>query len=119
MIALLQYFQKVDAVLRTFSASVNTAGEWTPGTTTDTDIRILRPQPALGGELLWMPESDRKSAHFFTWTESFISIHDSTERVDSDQIIYNGHVHTVVKSEDWEAGRFREITMRRLPGVTP
>jgi hypothetical protein len=117
--SLLNYFPKVPAVLRTFGPSVNTGGVWARGTGTDTDIYILHPQPAYGGELVWLPENDRKEAHFFAWTDSDIEIHDCVERQDADQIIYNGRVYLVVKSEDWEAGAFREIVMRLLPGVSP
>lgn len=117
--SMMRYFPKVAAILRTFEASENTGGIWAPGDPTDTDIQILRPQPALGGELLWLPENDRKEAHYFVWTDSDIEIHDSNERQDADQIIYNGRVHLVVKSEDWEAGGYREIVMRLLPGVSP
>lgn len=116
---MLKYFPKVAAVLRTFGVSTNLAGKWSAGPATDSDVLILRPQPAVGADLLWMPENDRKLAHFYTWTESPIDIHDCTDRVDADRIIYKGRVHLIVKSEDWEAGEFREILMRQLPGVTP
>lgn len=117
--SLLQHFPKLPAVLRTFGTSVNTNGIWAPSTTTDTDILILPKQPAVGDELLWLPENDRKRSHFYTWTDTPIEIHDCTERKDADWIIYSGRAYMIVKAEDWEAGGFREILMRLLSGVTP
>lgn len=117
LVRMLRYFKKRPAVLRAFGRSTNSNGVWTAGEATDTDILVVELQPAAGAELLWMPEGDRKFEHFYTWTEYSAVIHDSTERADPDQIIIDSFAHLVVKAENWLDGGFREILMRRLPGV--
>jgi hypothetical protein len=64
---------------------------------------------------MWMPEADRESEHYFTWTQSTVSIHGETEGRDADQVLYDGDTFIVVRAENWRAGPFKEVLMRRVP----
>jgi len=101
--------EMVSATLRVEAAGSRTKGIWTPGSTSDTTINILAPQPLRPNEIEMLPSGEFAHNWSVTWLESAMGV--EPER---DRIVYGGNSYLIMSVSDrTPLGDYYRITMRQ------
>ena len=115
---MLEYFagETTDATLVKHGVGVYSdadGGDWVPGITSNTPIRIIVPQPVKENELAQMSEGEKVSDFRKTYSET--PLQTRREGVDADSIIYDGRTYKVFQCDDRSVlGEFYRVIMREV-----
>ena len=115
---MLSYFtaQMVDATLYKYSAgSYDVDGVWVPGVESNSDIRVIAPQPLKADERVPVAEGESISDFVRIWVSTSLSVTTRRESEDPDQLLIGTNRYLAHQLDHWdEQGGFRSVVLRRM-----
>ena len=111
---MLEYFEKVSAVLKEALAGAYVNGKWLPGGfEADKDILIIEPQPVKANDLQMLPEGQRTANWLKTWIDESVLPRQGNN--DSSIIVYKGKEFFTYQVNDWQIdGNFYRLFIREI-----
>lgn len=110
---MLSSFEKVDATLTRYQDGSYVDGEWEPGVSSTTPLRIVIPQKLTAKDLVMQPQGEKVSDYLKTWSEDEMLTRENLR--DSDRITCDGVVYKIFQSYDRTLlGNFFRVVLRKV-----